>query len=207
MGQQRQGSLDPIPFAGGGLTVGVFRSGESYLTGNLDQEPAEQRDVGRTLEILSVMLCRIQAAGPARGVLHADSAQRDWFSEADLGFLEAAGRWMGLVAERTKLIEQQAPPVPEEGHRQAGAEAYRRTRRERDVAILVAVGLTNEEIADRLVLVRGTVANHIVHVLRKLGFTRRVQIATWCVQHGLSTADAEHAALLSTRPSESPSPE
>src|SRR4051794_3785211 len=48
MRQQRQGRLDPIPFAGGGLTVGVFRSGESYLTGNLDQEPAERRDVGRT---------------------------------------------------------------------------------------------------------------------------------------------------------------
>jgi DNA-binding CsgD family transcriptional regulator len=207
MAQQRRGNLDPIPFAGGGLTVGVFRSGESYLTGNLDQEPAERRDIGRTLEILSVMLCRIQAAGVARGVLHADSAQRDCFDEVDLRFLEAAGRWMGLVTWNAQRGEELATATLEERRSRSAQERRRLTRRELEVAILVTGGLTNDDIADRLVLVRGTVANHIVHMLRKLRFTRRVQIATWCVQHELWTPDAERAILDSTPRSELPSPE
>jgi DNA-binding NarL/FixJ family response regulator len=53
------------------------------------------------------------------------------------------------------------------------------------VAVLVAEGLTNDEIAQRLVVVPGTIGNHIEHILRKLGLTRRVQIATWSLQLGL----------------------
>lgn len=48
--------------------------------------------------------------------------------------------------------------------------------REIDVARLVAEGLSNKEIADRLVLSIRTVEGHVAHVLRKLGVTRRHQI-------------------------------
>jgi non-specific serine/threonine protein kinase len=53
------------------------------------------------------------------------------------------------------------------------------TRREEEIAGLVAEGLTNREIAGRLVISRRTVESHIEHILGKLGFTTRTQIATW----------------------------
>jgi DNA-binding NarL/FixJ family response regulator len=51
------------------------------------------------------------------------------------------------------------------------------TRREREVASLVAEGLTNREIAARLVLSVRTVAAHIDRVLGKLGLHSRTQLA------------------------------
>lgn len=51
------------------------------------------------------------------------------------------------------------------------------TPREYEVAELLAEGLSNEQIGDRLVLVPGTVANHVAHILSKLGAESRVQVA------------------------------
>jgi DNA-binding NarL/FixJ family response regulator len=51
------------------------------------------------------------------------------------------------------------------------------TRREREVAELIARGYTNQQIAEALVLTRGTVANHVAHILGKVGVTNRTQIA------------------------------
>ncbi|MFF0818463.1 ATP-binding protein [Rhodococcus sp. NPDC003318] len=56
------------------------------------------------------------------------------------------------------------------------------TRRERQVAELVAAGLTNRAIADTLVISRRTAEGHVEHVLTKLGFTSRSQIAVWVAE-------------------------
>ena len=53
------------------------------------------------------------------------------------------------------------------------------TPRERDIAALVAEGLTNRQIAERLVIATGTARIHVERILGKLGLTSRVQIATW----------------------------
>ncbi len=53
------------------------------------------------------------------------------------------------------------------------------TTREREVAALIGEGLTNREIADRLVLAKRTVDSHVEHILTKLGFTARSEIAAW----------------------------
>jgi DNA-binding NarL/FixJ family response regulator len=53
------------------------------------------------------------------------------------------------------------------------------TRREWEVAELVAGGLTNREIAAALVLSERTAQNHVQHVLTKLGLSNRSQIAAW----------------------------
>ncbi|MFC7448078.1 protein kinase domain-containing protein [Rhodococcus daqingensis] len=58
------------------------------------------------------------------------------------------------------------------------------TRRERQVADLVAEGLTNKAIAARLVIAQRTTEGHVEHVLAKLGFTSRAQIAAWVVEQG-----------------------
>jgi DNA-binding CsgD family transcriptional regulator/tetratricopeptide (TPR) repeat protein len=55
------------------------------------------------------------------------------------------------------------------------------TPREREIAQLVALGLTNRQIAERLVITPGTARIHVGRILGKLGLTSRVQIATWVV--------------------------
>lgn len=53
------------------------------------------------------------------------------------------------------------------------------TRRENQVAGLVALGLSNKDIAAKLVISRRTAETHVEHILIKLGFTSRAQVATW----------------------------
>ncbi len=59
-------------------------------------------------------------------------------------------------------------------------------QREREVALLIAQGLSNREIASRLVISERTAETHVQHILNKLGFKSRTQIATWATQHGLT---------------------
>ncbi|MDQ4021097.1 MAG: AAA family ATPase [Actinomycetota bacterium] len=54
--------------------------------------------------------------------------------------------------------------------------------REAEVAKLVTEGLTNRQIAERLVISERTAQNHVHHILTKLGFTTRSQIAAWSVR-------------------------
>jgi DNA-binding NarL/FixJ family response regulator len=54
--------------------------------------------------------------------------------------------------------------------------------REAEVARLVAKGLTNRQIAERLVISERTAENHVQHILTKLGFATRSQIAAWSVR-------------------------
>jgi DNA-binding CsgD family transcriptional regulator len=59
------------------------------------------------------------------------------------------------------------------------------TRREREVAILVAQAKSNEEIAEELVLSKRTIEKHISNIRSKLGFTNRPQIVRWAIENGL----------------------
>jgi DNA-binding NarL/FixJ family response regulator len=58
------------------------------------------------------------------------------------------------------------------------------TDREWSVAALVAEGLTNRAIAERLVVSPKTVSTHVEHILAKLGAARRAEIAAWAVRIG-----------------------
>ena len=58
----------------------------------------------------------------------------------------------------------------------------RLTRREREIAELVGRGLTNRQIADVLHVAERTAENHVQHILTKLGFHNRSQIAAWAAR-------------------------
>jgi DNA-binding NarL/FixJ family response regulator len=62
------------------------------------------------------------------------------------------------------------------------------TAREREVALLVAQGKSNRNIAGDLVVSERTVETHVTNILLKLGFSSRAQIAAWVVQVGLAHA-------------------
>ena len=53
------------------------------------------------------------------------------------------------------------------------------SRREQEVAALVAEGLTNRAIADRLFISERTVDGHLEHIREKLGVNSRAQVAVW----------------------------
>jgi len=56
------------------------------------------------------------------------------------------------------------------------------TKREHQVADLVAQGLSNKDIAARLVIAQRTAEGHVEHILAKLGLTKRTQLAAWVIR-------------------------
>jgi signal transduction histidine kinase len=100
--------LDRLPLANGGRLVAVFRAGDSYRTGRADEDPDELVGITRGLGVRSILAAPLVVGGERRGLLAAASATAERFSEADLRFVEAASRWVGVVAHRAELTEQVA---------------------------------------------------------------------------------------------------
>jgi DNA-binding CsgD family transcriptional regulator len=73
------------------------------------------------------------------------------------------------------------------------------TRRERQVAAVVAQGLSNHEIAEALVISVKTVEAHISRILSKLGFSSRAQIAAWAVDRDLAPAPLDLDSRLKAK--------
>jgi non-specific serine/threonine protein kinase len=87
------------------------------------------------------------------------------------------------TAEAVALaLERAVPSAP-----RAAADDSGLTRREREVAGLIAEGLSNREIAARLVVAQRTAEGHVENILSKLGFTSRAQVAGW-----LATQSSSH---------------
>jgi DNA-binding NarL/FixJ family response regulator len=88
------------------------------------------------------------------------------------------------------------PPAQPLTPRQAAKQEFGGlTRRERQVATVVAQGLSNQEIADDLVVSVKTVEAHVTRILSKLGFASRAQIAAWAVDKGLAPAPQDLDSL------------
>ena len=60
------------------------------------------------------------------------------------------------------------------------------TERELDVVRLVALGMSNGEIAADLFISRKTVSTHVSHVLTKLGMSSRIEVADWAIREGIA---------------------
>lgn len=63
------------------------------------------------------------------------------------------------------------------------------TPREREVAALVAEGMTNRQIGENLYVAERTAETHVENILMKLGFTSRTQVARWVLDSGLHGED------------------
>jgi two-component system, OmpR family, sensor kinase len=190
--EQHRAGLNRQPIANDGPCVTVFQTGTPYLSGAADRDPKQPRGMVRRLEVRSEMDVAMDVNGERRGILHAASRQPDFFSERDLRFLTAVSRWIGMVTHRAELFAVHEREVFERGRRQAGDEVARLTRRQQEVAACVAEGLSNEDIATRLTVAPGTVANHLEHMMRWLGLHSRTQIAVWAVERGLYRSGQAH---------------
>lgn len=100
----------------------------------------------------------------------------------------AEGRAMSLeqTVGYALQTEESLAPTCGAGDRSAGRGLDRLTPREREVAELVAHGLTNRQIAEHLVVSERTVDSHVEHIRDKLRVRSRAQIAAWAVTHGLA---------------------
>ncbi|EOD60169.1 putative protein kinase/LuxR family transcriptional regulator [Amycolatopsis vancoresmycina DSM 44592] len=90
------------------------------------------------------------------------------------------------------LLATPVPARPEEPA--ADAVLPPLTRRESEIARLVAIGLSNREIAVRLVIAQRTAETHLQHILNKLDFANRTQVAVW-VNERLVTRTAPGTGL------------
>jgi DNA-binding NarL/FixJ family response regulator len=64
------------------------------------------------------------------------------------------------------------------------------TPREREVASLIAEGLTNGQLAERLYISPKTAAVHVSNILMKLGLGGRAEVAAWAVRQGIDAKSA-----------------
>lgn len=113
-------------------------------------------------------------------------AARDYFSRALTAFEEmrAAPDAMRTRAALEQVNESALAEIAREEQSKAEAQATREkfgglTPREREVAVLIAQGKSNPEIAVELVVSERTVTTHVSNIFSKLGFTSRTQIASW----------------------------
>ena len=107
--------------------------------------------------------------------------------------LKSASR-ADIIAAVTGAADGREPARSSELRRMAGAMANRTalsnaevqlTPRESQVLRLIAMGLSNQEIADSLEISVETVKEHVQNLLRKLALNDRTQAAVWALRHGL----------------------
>jgi predicted ATPase/DNA-binding CsgD family transcriptional regulator len=82
------------------------------------------------------------------------------------------------------------------------------SRRERDVAKLVAAGMTNRQIGERLFISSRTVDGHVERIRNRLGVRSRTEVATWALEHGLSSDRTASEPIMSRKrgsPQQAPS--
>jgi HD-GYP domain-containing protein (c-di-GMP phosphodiesterase class II) len=118
------------------------------------------------------------AERPHRPALPADAAARELRAEG------AAGR---LCGEAVEAVLEAA------GHAPARHRAYpcELTGREVEVLRLLARGLTNKQIAGRLVVSPRTVQHHVAHIYPKIGRRTRAGAALFAMEHGLADGGRE----------------
>ncbi len=101
-----------------------------------------------------------------------------WPSAADV--LDLLGAALLGIALGVTLLRQPPQPSP------VDIDAANLSAREREVLALVAEGLTNKEIADRLFISPITARNHVSRILTKLELENRTQAATWLNRRRMS---------------------
>jgi non-specific serine/threonine protein kinase len=107
------------------------------------------------------------------------AAAREALPKATYQAALAQGKALDQTEAIAFALGESSRPTPAPDRTQAGASPGQLTRREQDVAVLVARGLSNGQIAAALVISARTVEKHVQHIMDKLGVSTRAQIAAW----------------------------
>jgi predicted ATPase/DNA-binding NarL/FixJ family response regulator len=146
---------------------------------------ASQQRAARALTLLgaadAVRAAIVVLPPPALGVHHdaALRAAREALPESAATAAFAKGNAMSPAEAIRFALGEASPPAPGSAATHAVTAREHLTRRERDVAVLVARGMSNSQIAATLVISARTVETHVQHIMDKLGVSTRAQIAAW----------------------------
>jgi DNA-binding NarL/FixJ family response regulator len=102
--------------------------------------------------------------------------------------IRAAGTKVLPPSLTGSLFSQIVDKVVEQGKRDLVA-SVRMTQRERDVIDLIAQGLSNKEIAQRLSIATYTVKSHVHNILEKLALHTRLQVASYAHTQGKNQSE------------------
>lgn len=153
-----------------GVATGMGRAAEARaLLAAVDMMTAES---GITLEPTD-----LATQGEIRAAIHRQAG--DEARGSGSANLEDTVR-MGL-----EIADAAASPGSPVDTRATTLEAGILSRRELEVAALVRLGFSNKQIAADLVISEGTAGLHVKHILAKLGFRSRAQVAAWAVERDL----------------------
>jgi len=118
-------------------------------------------------------------AAAGAGVMESTTFERAFAEGAAYSFDQAVALALGELDDPGDPGGQIAAPPARRRAAPGGL-----TRRELEVADLLTDGLSNKEIAARLLIAQRTVETHVDHVLAKLGLTARGQVASWVAAQG-----------------------
>jgi non-specific serine/threonine protein kinase len=112
---------------------------------------------------------------------------REALGEAAFAQATREGRAMSMEHAIAFALATTAPPRPDATERSERATSATGplSRREQEIAVLIADGLTNRQIAERLLRSERTVDSHLRNIMGKLEVGSRAQVAAWVVEHGL----------------------
>lgn len=109
-------------------------------------------------------------------------------SEESFAVAWAEGRTLTMQAAIELATQPEPSPTSQataNSHVELDAHtSYPLTRRERQIVELVALGRSNREVAEELVVGVRTVETHLEHIFRKLAVQTRTEVAVWAIQHG-----------------------
>jgi DNA-binding CsgD family transcriptional regulator len=129
----------------------------------------------------------LKLAGAAEATARRDGLHlHDRLRQQVQPWLERARAEIGPVEADRLAVEGSRLSLDELMNEALGEADHLRTSplssRERQIADLIAQGLTNREIADRLIISTRTVESHVDHIKAKLGFGRRARIVAWALE-------------------------
>jgi DNA-binding NarL/FixJ family response regulator len=113
-----------------------------------------------------------------------DAVRREALEHLDLAIPELQDMKMQPALGRALALHEIFAPTAAAAPAREPAASDTLTAREREIASLMADGLSNHDIAGRLVISEGTVEVHVKHILGKLGFRSRTQVAGWVARQG-----------------------
>jgi len=114
-----------------------------------------------------------------------------------LGAKKSESAWNnGLTMSTARAMEYAVGE--EKAQTQTSSELLLLSRREREVVALVASGMTNKQIADRLFIAERTAEGHVERIRNKLGVRSRTEVATWAVEHGIVIRSLDKSSPAST---------
>jgi predicted ATPase/DNA-binding CsgD family transcriptional regulator len=161
---------------------------------------ADQGRLDRAATLLGAVERLLQSMGTRAGLVPELTAHHEQYQEktrAALGeqaYQAAAAHGERMSLDRAVVYALDEPRQPAGPKPVAAPDATPLTRREQQVAELIAQGLSNKEIAAGLVISQRTAESHVEHILTKLGCTNRAQVAAWmAAQHPQTAGDDGHA--------------